>query len=77
MRNIIKLVIKIIGGIVALTGAIMVGWASVMLYYLISGRIEAGWHYPPIAAVVILFIIGMILLVAGFMANKVLPKSRI
>jgi len=58
------------GGLIALSGASLVGWQVVLIYYLITGRVKAGEEHPPLAFVVVILIIGALLLGAGYIISK-------
>ena len=67
---------KFIGNALALVGAVTVSWQSVAIYYLISGRVQAGDDQPPLGVAAGLLIIGVFLLVMGYIAAKGAAKSR-
>ena len=69
--------LKLISGIAVIFGMIMVGWNSVALYYLVTGRVQADFHQPPITVVAIFFVVGMILLIGGYMGTKRLETDRL
>lgn len=62
--------IHFISSVAVVIGAILVSWESVTIYYLISGRIQAGDEHPPIGLVATLFAIGMVLLAGGYIARR-------
>ena len=66
--------INFITGVAVVIGAIMVVWESVTMYYLITGRIQAGDEHPPLGAAFMLFAIGMVLLVAGLLARRLAAR---
>ena len=59
-----------LGGLIALTGASLVGWQTVLIYYLVVGRVKAGEEHPPLVTVCILLVIGILLLVAGYVVSR-------
>ena len=59
-----------LGGLIALSGASLVGWQAVLIYYLITGRVKAGDEHPPLLVVVVILIIGALLLGAGYIISK-------
>ena len=65
------------GGLIALSGASLVAWQAVLIYYLITGRVKAGEEHPPLALIVVILIIGALLLGAGYIISKPhVPNSR-
>ena len=58
------------GGLIALSGASLVGWQAVLIYYLIIGRVKAGEEHPPLAVALVILVIGVFLLVAGYIFSK-------
>jgi hypothetical protein len=58
------------GGLIAISGASLVGWQVVLIYYLITGRVKAGEEHLPLAVVVVILIIGVLLLTAGYIISK-------
>ena len=67
---------KFIGSAVALVGASIVSWQSVAIYYLISGRVQAGEDQPPLPVAAGLLIFGAFLLVMGYVAAKRAGKNH-
>lgn len=79
MKLIIKYIrrfVAIIGLFVALTGVLIVNWPSMILFWLISGRIQPDFETPSIPAAIMLLIIGLFALVVGYMAYRILAKTR-
>ena len=58
------------GGLIALSGASLVGWQAVLIYYLFNGRVKAGEEHPPLILAVVLLIIGVLLLGAGYSISR-------
>ena len=67
---------KFIGSAVALVGASIVSWQSVAIYYLISGRVQAGEDQPPLPVAAGLLIFGAFLLVMGYVVAKRAGKNH-
>ncbi len=59
-----------LGGLTALVGASLVGWQAVLVYYLVSGRVKAGEEHPPLPLVLVILVIGIALLAAGYIVSK-------
>lgn len=70
MRTIERLVLKLVGITTAAVGAFLVSWEGVTMYYLLSGRIEAGEEHPPFPVAAGLFAFGMLLLIAGYRVQR-------
>ncbi len=68
--------INFISGVAVVIGTLVVIWESFTMYYLITGRIQAGDEYPPLSAAAMLFAIGMVLLVAGFVARRLAARRN-
>ena len=77
MNKFTQSIIKSIGDTAAVIGAAIVSWQVVAMYYLISGRIQPGDDQPPIVVVAILLVIGMFLLMVGYMARKFLLANSV
>jgi hypothetical protein len=69
-------ILNLISGIAALLGVIFVGWNSVEIYHLVTGRVVPDFDQPPLAAVVPLLIVGIVLLFGGYMLHKWLNKDN-
>jgi len=67
---------KFVSNAIALAGAVIISWQSVAIYYLITGRVQAGDDQPPLSVAAVLLIIGVFLLVVGYMAARSGGKSR-
>jgi hypothetical protein len=70
-------IIKLASGVVAIYGAIVVGWSLVELFYLITGRIQADFEQASIALVMLQLVIGLALVVGGHGAPKWLNVDRL
>ena len=68
---------KIISGIAAISGAAMVGWSSVALFYLITGKVTVYFERPSSAGLATVLVVGMVLLVGGYKAPKWLRIDRL
>ncbi len=78
MGKIAWLIIKVLSGLAALVGAVMVGWSSVALFYLLTGKVTLYLDQPPPAAgLATVFIIGLILLIGGYKAPDWLDIDRL
>lgn len=63
-------------GLLALGGACLISWQAVLVYYLITGRVEVGEEHPPFAVIAALMAIGVFLVFAGYkFANPAAPKA--
>jgi len=65
MSHFEKRIKDFIGGTVALLGATLVSWQSVAIYFLLTGRIQAGEEHPPLGFAAVLIIIGILFVVMG------------
>ncbi|WP_372743267.1 hypothetical protein [Neptunomonas sp.] len=63
------------GGLIALSGASLVAWQAVLVYYLIIGRVEVGEEHPPFTVIAIMILIGAFLVGAGYKISR--PSKRI
>jgi hypothetical protein len=54
----------------AIVGAVFVVFPSVEMYYLWTGRMQPDMETMNIGAAVILFLVGMVLLVLGYLVQK-------
>ena len=70
-------IIKIISGVAAIFGAGMVGWSSVALFYLISGKVMVYFEQPSTAGLATALVGGMVLLIGGYKARKWLDIDRL
>ena len=57
-------------------GAILVGWNSVEVYYLVTGRVTADPDQPPLTVVIPLLIVGLVLMIGGYVAGRVLRRKK-
>ena len=69
-------IIKIISAAAAIFGAAMVGWSSVALFYLITGKVTVYFEQPSLAGLATALIVGMVLLIGGYKAPKWLGIDR-
>lgn len=67
---------RLISSAIALAGAVIVSWQSVAIYYLITGRVQAGDDQPPLGVSAVLLIVGIVLLIMGYLAAKRVEKNR-
>lgn len=56
-------------------GTILVGWNSMEIYYLVTGRVQPGPEQPPLGVVVPLLIFGLVLMVGGYAASRLLKEK--
>jgi len=68
--------VRLLSSIVALVGAILVGWNAMEIYYLATGRVQPDFEQPPMGVVVVLLIIGLVLLGIGFLGSRKPRKDR-
>ena len=69
--------LNLISGAAALVGAILVGWNSLEVYYLVTGRVQTDFDQPPLAVVVPMLIVGLVLLIGGYLLHKWLRKDNV
>ena len=62
-------------GLVAVLGALLVGWNSIEVYYLVTGRVQPDFEQPPLSVVVPFLIIGLVFLFGGWGMHKWLRKG--
>ena len=74
MRNSLLGILKAFCAFAALMGALLVGWMSFEVYYLVTGRTQPDIEQPPLGAVIPLLLLGVILLVGGWGLQKWLSK---
>jgi len=78
MNKFARWLMNFIGSAVALAGAALAAWNSVAIYYLITGRIQAGEEHPPLGVAAAILIIGLVLLAAGYtLAKNSASKSQV
>ena len=58
------------GGLIALSGASLIGWQVVLIYYLINGRVKSGEEHLPLGVAVVILFFGLLLLVAGYFISR-------
>ena len=76
MKVFVLWILDITSGVAALLGAILVGWNSFEVYYLVTGRVQPDFEQPPLVVVVALLILGIILMVGGYMLHRQLRKNN-
>ena len=76
MKAILLSILDLISGLAAVLGAVLVGWYSVYVYYLVTGRVQADFEQPPLVVVVPLLIFGLVLLFGGWGLHKRLRKDN-
>jgi len=69
-------ILDLICGLAALLGALLVGWNSIEVYYLVTGRVQPDFEQPPLAVVVLLLIFGLVLLFGGWGVHKRLRRNN-
>lgn len=69
-------ILDLICGLAALLGALLVGWNSIEVYYLVTGRVQPDLEQPPLAVVVLLLIFGLVLLFGGWGVHKRLRRNN-
>ena len=70
MRKLAGWCIRFLGSATAIVGAILVVYPSVETYYLWTGRVQPDMETLTFDGAVILFTIGMVLLVLGYLVQK-------
>ena len=76
MKAILLWILDLISGLAAVLGTLLVGWYSVYVYYLVTGRVQTDFEQPPLVVVVPLLIFGLVLLFGGWGLNKRLRKDN-
>ena len=76
MKTFLYWLLGFFGGSAAFIGALLVGWNSLEVYYLVTGRVEPGFEQPPLTVVVPLLILGLVLMFGGWAAHKWLKKDN-
>ncbi len=76
MKAILLWILDLISGLAALLGALLVGWNSIEVYYLVTGRVQTDFEQPPLIVVVPLLIFGLVLLFGGWGLHKRLRKDN-
>ena len=75
MRTFLHWVLGVFSGLIAFIGALLVGWNSVEVYYLVTGRVQPDFEQPPLTVVVPLLVFGMVLLLGGWGLHRWLKKD--
>ena len=75
IKVILRCMLDLLCGLVALLGALLVGWNSIEVYYLVTDRIRPDFEQPPLFIVVLLLIVGLIFLFGGWGLHKRLRKD--
>ena len=76
MKALSRWILDLISGIAALLGTLLVGWNSVEVYYLVTGRVQPDYEQPPLAVVVPLLVFGLVLLIGGYVLHKWLNRDN-
>ncbi len=76
MRVFVLWILDITSGITAFLGAILVGWNSLEVYYLVTGRVIPDFEQPSLAVVVPLLFLGVILMLGGYVLHRQLRKDN-
>ncbi len=76
MKAVLLWVLHLVSGLAAFLGALLVGWNSLEVYYLATGRVQPDFEQPPLATVVPLLIVGWVLLLGGWGLRKWLQKDN-
>ena len=77
MKRIAWWCIKIVCGIAVTFGTLGVVFAAALLFNLLTGRIEAGFHYPPVEVAAGFLVAGLFILVIGLKAPTWLDIDRL
>jgi hypothetical protein len=72
---ILRWIINALSGVLALLGALLVGWTSIEVVYLATGRVQPDFDQPPMAVVVASLVFGLILLFGGWWLHRWAKKS--
>ena len=76
MKTLLYWLLELLSGLAALLGALLVGWNSIEVYYLVTGRVHPDFEQPPLTVVVPLLIFGLVLLFGGWGLHKWLKKDN-
>ncbi len=76
MKAILLSILDLISGLAAVLGTVLVGWYSVYVYYLVTGRVQTDFEQLPLVVVVQLLIFGLVLLFGGWGLHKRLRKDN-
>ena len=75
MKVILLWILNLISGFAAILGALLVGWNSIEIFYLLTGRVQPDFEQPPLTVVVPLLIFGLVFLFGGWWLHKRLRKN--
>ncbi len=75
MKVLLLWILDICCGLLALIGALLVGWNMIEVYYLVTGRVHPDFEQPTLAVVVPLLFIGLAFLFGGWRLHKWLRKG--
>ena len=75
IKVILLWILNLISGLAALLGALLVGWNSIEIFYLLTERVQPDFEQPPLTMVVPLLIFGLVLLLGGWWLHKRLRKN--
>lgn len=76
MKMVLLWLLDLACGLAALLGALLVGWTSIEVFYLVTGRVQPDFEQPPLTAVVPLLILGLVLLFGGWGLHRRLRKNN-
>ena len=75
MKVILLWILNLISEFAAILGALLVGWNSIEIFYLLTGRVQPDFEQPPLTVVVPLLIFGLVFLLGGWRLHKRLRKN--
>ena len=76
MKVLFLWILDVVSGLMAVLGALLVGWNSIEVFYLVTGRVQPDFEQPPLAVVVPLLIIGLVLLFGGWGLHRWLRRDN-
>lgn len=68
--------LDLLAGLLALIGALLVGWNAFEVYYLVTGRVQPDFEQAPLIVVVTLLVVGLILMFGGWGLHKWLRRDK-
>ena len=67
--------LDILAGLIGFLGALLVGWNSIEVYCLVTGRVQPDFEQPPLSVVVVLLVIGLICMFSGWGLHRRLRRN--
>ena len=76
MKVLLLWILDVVSGLAAVLGALLVGWNSIEVFYLVTGRVQPDFEQPPLTIVVPFLIIGLVLLFGGWGLHRWLRRDN-